>query len=379
MSFEQVPYARHLIQDDDETAVISALKSENLTTGPLVAEFERLLQEFCGAETTVVTSGTAALHSIFSVLNLQPKDEIITPPNTFVATQATAAITGAEIKFAEIQSDTGNIDPESVKSLISPKTKVIVAVDFAGHPAELDELNVIAKYAGAKLIEDAAHSLGSTYRGTRVGSQADATAFSFFATKNIATGEGGAISTKHTDLASRVRTFSRQGIVREDKHFKNENLGPWYYEVQNFGLNYRLPDILCALGVSQLKKIQSFKEFRSFLFQKYTEFLSQYKFITLPTVRSYVEPMWHLYPIRVPKEIRKDIYLALHREGIKVQVNYIPSYWHPAFDPQIYPKGLCPIAEDFYSGEISMPMYVEEFLLSDEYFDRLDSVFSKYA
>jgi hypothetical protein len=133
------------------------------------------------------------------------------------------------------------------------------------------------------------------------------------------------------------------------------------------------------LGISQLNKIQSFKEFRGFLFQKYREFLSQYEFITLPTVRSYVEPMWHLFPIRVPKEIRKDIYLALHGEGIKVQVNYIPSYWLSAFDPKIHPKGLCPIAEDFYSWEISMPMYVEEFLLSDEYFDRLDSVFYKYA
>lgn len=375
----KIPYARHNIDSQDKLAVETVLESDWLTTGPIVQEFEKSLESFCGVETAVVSSGTAALHAIFSCLELSSSDEIITPPNTFIATQATAALTGAKIKFADVQLDTGNIDPDCVKNLISPQTKAIVAVDYAGHPADLDELRALADKHQIMLVEDAAHSLGSKYRGRYVGSIADITAFSFFATKNIATGEGGAISSPNKLLMSEVRRFSRQGVIKDPSLFQGENQEPWVYEVHKFGLNYRLPDILCALGLSQLKKILKFKEFRSILFQKYSEELGSYSFVQLPAVREYVDPMWHLYPIRVPANVRKSIYTDLHQAGIYVQVNYLPAYWHPVFDKNIYPKGLCPNAEEFYSQEISLPMFVDPSLLKDEYFERLHKVLSRYA
>jgi len=376
---KKIPYARHLIEADDKKSVMDALEGEWLTTGPLVEEFEGAIRNYCGVEATVVSSGTAALHSIFSSLNLKTCDEVITPPNTFVATQSTAILSGAKVRFADVQSDTGNIDPESVKSLISSRTKAIVAVDFAGHPADLSELREIAHDNGAILIEDAAHSFGSTYRGQKIGSLADVTAFSFFATKNLTTGEGGAVATKDLELMRRIRQFSRQGIVRDNAYFQGSDLDPWFYEVQQYALNYRLPDILCALGISQLRKIEQFKDFRRRLFEKYVLFLSKFEALKLPAVRSYVDPIWHLFPIQVPRGARKEIYMALHEVGIKVQVNYIPAYWHPVFDSQDYPRGLCPVAENFYGGEISLPMYVDDYLLSEEYFARLERVFSRYG
>jgi dTDP-4-amino-4,6-dideoxygalactose transaminase len=353
-----IPYGRQSINEDDFESVKLALQNELLTTGPLVNQFESDLARVVGAPTISVTSGTAALHCAYAAIDLKSGDEVITPPITFVATQATAALLGAKIVFADVESDTANIDPRAVEAAITSRTKAIVAVDYAGHPAELRELRVIADKHKIYLIEDAAHSIGSVYEGKQVGSIADLTTFSFFPTKNFTTGEGGAISSPRTELLDRVKSFSRQGLVRDESQFIQPSHGPWYQEVQSFGLNYRLPDVLCALGISQLKRIQQFKEKRRTIFSLYQELLSEFTWIDLPTERSNVSTNWHLFPIKVPREERKRIFKKLRFLGVGVQVNYMPAYRHPVFaEYGINPRDF-PISEDFYSREISIPMHV---------------------
>ena len=352
-----IPYGRQSINDDDIAAVVSALKSEWLTTGPLVDEFETALERVVGAPCVSVSSGTAALHCAYAAIGIEPDDEVITPPITFIATQATAALFGAKIVFADVQSDTANIDPRSVEAAITSRTKAIVAVDYAGHPADLDELRAIADKHHIYLIEDAAHSIGSTYKGRPVGSIADITTFSFFPTKNMTTAEGGAVASIHPELLEKAKRFSRQGLVRDPEEFKIRDQGTWHQEVHEFGLNYRLPDILCALGISQLKRIESFKEARAANFSRYSEILGGVGRLQLPTQRSYVDPIWHLYPIQVEASSRKRIYDGMRQRGIGVQINYIPAYWHPTFDSEIYPRGLCPNAEMYYARQVSLPMH----------------------
>jgi len=352
-----IPYGRHSINDADIEAVVKALRSDWLTTGPLVEEFEAALEEIVGAPCVSVSSGTAALHCAYAAIGLEPGDEVITPPITFIATQATAAFFGAKIVFADIQPDTANIDPQAVEAAITPRTKAIVAVDYAGHPADLDELRAIADKNKIYLIEDAAHSIGSTYKGRPVGSIADITTFSFFPTKNMTTGEGGAVASIHPELLEKAKRFSRQGLVRNPSEFKITDQGPWHQEVHEYGLNYRLPDILCALGLSQLKQLETFKKARAVNFLSYRELLSEASEVKLPTRRSYTDPTWHLYSIQVEPSRRRQIFEAMRQKGIGVQVNYIPAYWHPIFDSENYPKGLCPNAEDYYLRQVSLPMH----------------------
>jgi dTDP-4-amino-4,6-dideoxygalactose transaminase len=288
---------------------------------------------------------------------LQLGDEVITPPITFIATQATAALFGAKIVFADVQSVTANIDPIAVEAAITPRTKAIVAVDYAGHPADLDELRAIADRYGIFLIEDAAHSIGSTYRGRTVGSIADITTFSFFPTKNLTTGEGGAVASIHPELLERAKKFSRQGLVRNPSDFKITDQGPWHQEVHEFGLNYRLPDILCALGISQLKRIEDFKASKRATFERYLEKLSSFQEINLPSESPNVSVNWHLFPARFDPVKREAIFSGLRKAGIGVQVNYIPAYWHPVFKEAGFTRGMFPNSDRFYSQEISLPMY----------------------
>ena len=352
-----IPYGRQSINQDDIDAVATALQGDFLTTGPLVEQFELALEKVVGAPTTVVSSGTAALHCAYAAIGIQPGDEIVTPPITFIATQATAVLMGAKIVFADIQPDTANIDPKAVEAAITPRTKAIVAVDYAGHPADMDELRVIADSHGIYLIEDAAHSLGSIYRGRSVGSLADITTFSFFPTKNLTTAEGGAVASLNPELLEKARRFSRQGLVRDPSKFKISGQGAWHQEVHEFGLNYRLTDVLCALGLSQLKRLVEFKNKRSDIFETYSDAFRNIDAVSLPGKREYVDPTWHLFPIRVPAESRKTLFAELRSKGIGVQVNYLPAYMHPVFNRSKYPNGLCPIAETFYSEEISLPIH----------------------
>ena len=352
-----IPYGRQSIDEEDILAVVRALRSDLLTTGPLVQQFEKAIQDFIGVPTVVVSSGTAALHCAFSAIELKENDEVITPPLTFIATQATAAMFGARIVFADIQATTGNIDPELVLKAITPRTKAIVAVDYAGHPADLDELQKIADENGIYLIEDAAHSFGSKYKDVHVGSIADLTTFSFFPTKNITTGEGGAVASRNSLLLEKVRRFSRQGLIRDPALFKITGQGPWHQEVHNFGLNYRLPDILCALGLAQLSKANFLKERRKIIFDTYKSLLGSCDEITLPTQKEHVDVNWHLYPIRVAVKKRLKIFNELRDSGIGVQVNYMPAHWHPVFKNLGHSQGDYPIAELFYESEISLPIY----------------------
>jgi|688.fasta_scaffold53433_4 dTDP-4-amino-4,6-dideoxygalactose transaminase len=359
-----IPYGRHNINEDDISAVINALRGDWLTTGPLVEAFELALEGVVGAPCVAVSSGTAALHCAYAAIDLKPGDEIITPPITFIATQATATFFGAKVVFADIQLDTANIDPKFVESVITSKTKAIVAVDYAGHPADLDELRIIADKYGVFLIEDAAHSLASTYKKRRVGSIADITTFSFFPTKNITTGEGGAVASIKPELLEKAKRFSRQGLVRNAGELMMSNEGPWHQEVQRFGLNYRLPDILCALGIAQLNRLPIFKDVRDQVFKTYLSELSETPHLELPSKRDYVDPMWHLYPIRVPSKGRRKIFERLQQNNIKVQVNYLPANQHPVFTDLGYKGSDTPNADKFYRSEISLPMMANSDYLS---------------
>jgi len=371
---EYIPYARHQLDETDLAAVNEALASDWLTIGPKVDEFESKLSDFLGAPTTVVSSGTAALHAAYSTVGVTRGDEIITPPLTFIATQATASLLGANIKFADIELSTGNIDYRQVEQHITKKTKAIVAVDYAGHPADLNELRAISEAYGVVLIEDAAHSIGSLYRGERVGSIADVTTFSFFSTKNITTAEGGALSARDHKCVEKARRFTHQGLVRNPDEFLISTEGPWHQEVHNFGLNYRLPDVLCAMGITQLNKIEKFKSRRQEIFDRYSEAFINLPKVTVPTCKAFVEPMWHLYPVRVPADVRKEIFVKLRNSGIGVQVNYLPAYRHPVFKKNSSVFGQYPNSEKYYSEEISLPINAH---LLDEEVDRVIDIFSK--
>lgn len=353
-----IPYGRHDVNSADVAAASRVLESDWLTTGPSVSEFESTIFEHAGGVPAVaVSSGTAALHTAYAAAGIGPGTEIITPPLTFVATQAVASLLGADVVFADVREDTGCLDAELVEPLITPRTRAIVSVDYAGHPADMDALRVLADKHGVLLIEDAAHSLGTMFRGCPVGTLADLTTLSFFPTKNITTGEGGAVLSPDSDLLTAARRFARQGLIREPAEFIITTEGPWHQEVHAFGLNYRLPDVLAALGMSQISRLSKFKAKRQHVKQRYDAAFGDLVGVTLPHCEPDVDPMWHLYPLRVPVNRREEIFVALRNAGIGVQVNYVPAYWHPAFDSSRYPRGLCPVAEEYYSREISLPMH----------------------
>jgi dTDP-4-amino-4,6-dideoxygalactose transaminase len=352
-----IQYGKQSISKSDYKAIKNVLSSNWLTIGPKVEEFEEEIFKICGTENFVVTSGTAALHCAYAAIGLEPGDEVITPPITFIATQSTAMQFGAKIKFCDVDEKTGNMDPNLVEGLINKNTKAITVVDFAGHPAEIDTFRRICDKHNLFLIEDAAHSIGSLYNNQPVGSLADLTTFSFFPTKNFTTGEGGAVSSKNSELLDKARKFGRQGLVRDPIKFRSSPDGRWHQEVHKIGLNYRLSDILCALGISQIKRIQKFKSRRSEIFDFYNEELKNISEIQLPFKQDNVDPMWHLYPIRVKDGTRNEFYEYLWDFDIRVQVNYVPAYFHPIFQDLGYSKGLCPVSEKFYMEEISLPIH----------------------
>ena len=353
-------YGRQSIDGSDVEAVVNALSSDWLTTGPQVDAFEADLAGWTGGTPCVVVSnGTAALHVAYAAAEIGRGDEVITSPMTFVATAATAIAQGARVVFADVEPDTANIDPVAVRASLTASTRVVTAVDYAGHPAEYDDLRKITADAGALLIADAAHSLGSSYRGAPVGTLADLTTFSFFPTKNITTGEGGAVAVAEPTRLEAARRFRSHGLVRDPQRQREPDEGGWHQEVHAFGLNYRLPDVLCALGRSQLRRLASFKVKRATLVDRYDELLADVPGLTLPTRRDWVDPIRHLYPVRIHDGRRREVYDRMRAGGIGVQVNYIPVYWHPVFADLGYRRGLCPVAEEFYREELSLPLFVD--------------------
>ncbi|KFZ83261.1 aminotransferase DegT [Amycolatopsis sp. MJM2582] len=353
-----LPYGRQSVSDEDIAAVTEVLRGDWLTTGPAVTRFEEDLAEHTGGTPAVaVTSGTAALHVAYAAAGIGPGDEIVTSPMTFVATAATAALLGGKVVFADVEADTGNLDPAAASAAVTGRTKVVAAVDYAGHPAELDELGRIAHDNGALLLEDAAHSVGGNWQGRPVGSLADLTTFSFFPTKNLTTAEGGAVVAGSDELLARARGFRNHGLVRDKAAQRYPDEGAWHQEVHEFGLNYRLPDVLCALGSSQLRRLAEFKKRRAEIHARYTAALSSVDGVLTPAVREGADPVWHLYPLRVLEGRRRALFDHLRGKGIGVQVNYIPAYWHPVFEDLGYRRGMCPNAELYYSQELSLPLF----------------------
>jgi dTDP-4-amino-4,6-dideoxygalactose transaminase len=352
-----LPYGRQNVTGDDIDAVTAALRSDWLTTGPRVELFESDLARIAGAPCVSVINGTAALHTAYAAAGVGRGDEVITTPMTFYATAGTASMLGATVVFADVEEDTANLDPFAVEAAVTSRTRAIAAVDYAGHPAEYDELRKIADSANAFLLADAAHSIASTYRGRPVGTLADLTTFSFFPTKNLTTAEGGAVASPNSALLQRARTFRSVGVVRDKLRRPDE--GSWFHEVPEFGLNYRLPDVLCALGSSQLRRLGAFKARRVSLAARYDELLADVPGLRLPVTRDYVDPMRHLYPVRILGGRRREVFERLRSAGIGVQVNYIPAYWHPVYEDLGYRRGMCPNAEAFYAEEISLPLFYD--------------------
>lgn len=353
-----LPYGRQLIDEEDIQAVVDVLRSDWLTTGPKVDEFEKNLAEKVGSKYAVVfSSGTAALHAAYFVAGLNQGDEIITTPITFAATSNAALYLGAKPVFADIRQDTINIDPAKIEELIGPRTKVIAPVDFAGHPADMDEIMTIARKYNLVVVEDGAHSLGAQYKGRNIGSIAHMTTFSFHPVKHITTGEGGAVVTDSQNYYEKLLLFRSHGIEK-DKLRLSDYRGLWSQEMQYLGYNYRLSDIQCALGISQLRKLDYFLSKRRELVEYYNNELHDLKDIILPVQQSHIIPAWHLYVIRVKKAKRSIIFDKLREKGIGTQVHYIPVYWHPYYRNLGYKKGLCPRAEEYYECALTLPLYV---------------------
>ena len=356
-----LPYGRQSIDDGDVQAVVEVLKSDWLTTGPKVGEFEERFAERVGAKHAVAfSSGTAALHGAAFAAGMGTGDDAITTPMTFCATANCILYQGATPIFADVSRDTLNLDPDQVSAKLSSRTKAILAVDYAGHPAALEELGELAHRHGALLIEDASHALGAEHRGKRVGGIANMTVFSFHPVKHLTTGEGGMVTTNDHGLAETLRRFRNHGISSEAR--QRQEAGQWYYEMVLLGFNYRLTDIACALGLSQLRKLDANLARRREIAAQYTAAFRDLPEVTVPVTRDEGNPAWHLYPIRLQLEMlsvgRGEIFRALRAENIGVNVHYIPVHLHPYYRERLgHKEGDYPVAEEAYERLISLPMF----------------------
>ena len=356
-----LPYGRQSVDEADIQSVVDVLRSDWLTTGPKVGEFEEAFAERVGAAYAVsVSSGTAALHAAAFAAGLKPGDEAITTPLTFAATANCVLYQGATPVFADVSGGTLNLDPELVAKETSSKTRAILPVDYAGYPADLTSIMEIGRRHGLIVIEDACHALGAEYGGKRVGGIADMTVFSFHPVKHITTGEGGMVTTNDPKLAETLRRFRNHGISSDAR--QRQSAGQWHYEMVLLGYNYRLPDIVCALGIQQLTKLDANLARRREIAAQYTAAFREIPGVIPPTVRSEANPAWHLYPIRLELEKltadRGQIFRALRAENIGVNVHYIPVHLHPYYRERFgYKGGEFPVAEDAYERLISLPMF----------------------
>ncbi len=354
-----IPYSTQDITEADIRAVKKTFASGWLTQGPAIERFEKALAKTAGAKFAVAfNSGTAALHAAYFAAGLGKNDEIVVPAMTFAATANAALYLGAKPVFADIDPAVGNIDAKDAASKITKKTKVLVAVDYAGRPAALGECAALAKKHGLVFIEDGAQSLGGSYQGRPLGTQADMTMFSFHPVKSITTAEGGAIVTDSADFYAKLKLFRSHGITRDPQFLENKSEGPWHQEMHALGYNYRITDIQAALGESQLKRLPTFMARRRAAAKRYPALLTGIPGLVLPPQdKAPGQSAWHLYPVQVPHNKRKQIFEAMRAAGIGVQVHYLPVYLHPYYRTLGYKKGLCPNAEAFYAGEISIPLF----------------------
>ncbi len=354
-------YGRQTIDDRDIQAVISVLKGDYLTTGPYVKEFEDKVANYVGSEFAVaVSSGTAALHMACFAAGIEKGDEVIVSPMTFAASANAILYCGGTPVFADIDANTYNIDPIKIEQKITNKTKAILPVDFSGQSVDMDKIEEIANIHGLYIIEDAAHALGSEYKGRKIGTQADMVEFSFHPVKPITTAEGGIVTTNNEELYKKMMIFRTHGITR-DTELLTENPGSWFYEQQYLGYNYRITDIQCALGVSQMNKIDRFIGRRRSIVKKYNEAFAGIDELITPYESDISNSGWHIYVIQVKPELltvgRNEIFAALQAENIGVNVHYIPVYLHPYYKKLGYKRGICPIAENLYENLITLPLF----------------------
>ena len=358
-----LPYGRQWIDDEDVKAVVEVLRSDFITQGPKIEEFETKLAAACGAKYAVVfNSGTSALHAAYFAIGLSKGDEFITTPITFVATANAGLFLGARPLFCDVEEDTGNLNPDLLVEKITPKTKLIAVVHYAGHPCDMEKIRKIADKYGLFVVEDACHALGARYKNCKIGSceYSDATVFSFHPVKHITTGEGGAVLTNRKDIYKKLLMFRNHGITKNESQFVQSKDGDWYYEMQFLGFNYRMSDIQASLGISQLKKLPKFVEKRRKIAQTYNELFQGNPFFDIPPERKYAYHSYHLYHIRLKngyEEKKEEIFKLLRRKGLGVQVHYIPVYLHPYYRKLGYQQGECPTAEKFYQRELSLPIF----------------------
>ncbi len=356
-----IPYAQQWVDEEDIQEVLETLKSDYLTTGPKINEFEDKLKEAAGAKYAVaVANGTAALHAACFAAGIGEEDEVITTPMTFAASANCALYMGAKPIFADIDPHTYNIDPKDIQNKITSRTKAIIPVHFTGQPCDMDPILKLARDNGLAVIEDGAHALGAEYKGRKIGSIGDMTTFSFHPVKHITTGEGGAVTTNSEALYNKLMMFRTHGITRDSKQLlKNE--GPWYYEQHFLGYNYRMTDIQAALGVKQLEKLPLFLQKRRAYVEKYNKAFLNIDELIIAHQLEAVKSSWHLYIIQLKLDKlnigRRDVFEALREKNIGVNVHYIPVYDHPYYRKLGYRQGQCPNAEKLYAGIITLPLF----------------------
>jgi perosamine synthetase len=382
-----IPYGRQSIDEADIAAIVEVLRGNWLTCGPFVERFEQSLAGYCGAKHAIaVANGTAALHVAMLAAGIKPGDRVLTSANTFLASANCAEFVGATADFADIDPCTYNVTSETFAEAWKPDVRAVVAVDFAGQPCDMAAISALARSRGATVIEDASHSIGSQFlhegKWYKVGGHpwADLTTFSFHPVKTITTGEGGAILTDNDKLADRCRLFRSHGMVRQratglgylpsvlSKTEAEEECqllaerGPWFYEMHEVGYNYRITDIQCALGLSQLKKLDQFIQRRAEIVATYNSALHLLSTVHCPKSNGTVRPAWHLYVLRLDfdklEKSRSQIMQELSDHGVGTQVHYIPVHLQPYYrDKYGYGLGKCPCAESYYPKCLSLPLY----------------------
>lgn len=360
-----IGYGHQYIDDDDIQAVVSVLKSDYLTQGPAVEQFEQEICRITGARYCIaVSNATAGLHIAVAALELDDGTEGITTPNTFLASANCMVYNNVRPVFADIDPVSYNIDPEELEKHITDRTKLLIPVHFAGLPGDMERISAIAKEHDLRVIEDAAHAIGSQYEdGSYVGSckYSDITVFSFHPVKTITTGEGGAITTNDEKLYQKILMLRSHGVTKEEK-FLTKNPGPWYYEMQSLGFNYRMTDMQAALGCSQLKKLDFFKRRRREIVTEYNRAFAGIKYLRTPTEPEGVSSCFHLYAVQIDfaglGKSRLQVMTDLRERGIGTQVHYIPVHTQPFYKEQFgYKEGDYPKAEKYYEQELSLPLY----------------------
>jgi UDP-4-amino-4,6-dideoxy-N-acetyl-beta-L-altrosamine transaminase len=384
MTEEFIPYGSQWIDETDIEAVTKTLKSDYLTTGPKIKEFEDKFADYVDAKYAVaVANGTAALHAATYAAGIKEGDEVITTPLTFAATANSVLYQDATPVFADIDPETYNIDPESIKKKITEKTKAIIPVHYTGQPCDMDKIKKIVNENELIIIEDGAHAVGSTYKEQKIGSIGDMTTFSFHPVKNMTTGEGGMITTDSKDLYDKLIKFRTHGITKDESEYINKSDGPWYHEQQELGYNYRITDIQAALGITQLKKIDKFLARRREIVNKYNNEFKEIDGLIIPEQLENTNSAWHIYVLQLELEKltvdKKEIFNVLREKNLGVNVHYIPVYFHPYYQSLGYQKGICPKAERLYERIITIPLYPK---MTDQQVDevikRIKSTINKY-